>query len=424
MYASGKFNFPTSVGSFSIAGLGFEPQGLVMIGSNKAVSGTLLTGLDGPGLFISVSGRDWQTPGVVQTMSISPNPNTLAGQITYRTSRVAPISMPTDDTTASVIDYRADGLSFDADGFSMIVTNAATGVRPVHWFAWDLPTAMVTDNFPPNNSFDAGFDAWSAMVLQTVAQAPFTEGYNDGECWMSFGTGHYPEVAGFDATRWRSSVIYTQGIHTAFGDQGFTGEFVLSGSSGSDWTALDIADVIDTIGPALLEGFRRFRPYAEIASHSEFIDEGGGAGYNFQGALWKASEGWTGFVTIPAGGSVTVNHPSHFEEFSQVMFTTTDGITAPAFVNQAYGAGTLGYDDQGCIVFGNDGSLYQSNTECVAHCTAAGYSAASGYIYGPSFTLTSTHAGLGDFTVVWHAWGGPARGWMPQMYRWWPRKPT
>ena len=129
-------------------------------------------------------------------------------------------------------------------------------------------------------------------------------------------------------------------------------------------------------------------------------------------------------MTVPAGGSVTVEIPekANFREFEQVMFSTPNGRSAGfGSYTIRFGLGVLGIDDQGCVVFYTDGSFYQSNTECVAQCTASGVKAASGVIHGPTFTLTSTQ-GSSDMTVVWHAWGKPAAGWLPQMYRLWPEK--
>lgn len=439
MYASGKFDFPTSAGSLAITGLGFEPQGVILIGGNKATVGSLLTGLTGPGIFISINARDWSNPSSILSVGLSPNGRSDANVANYRGIETGPISMQTDAATASVVDYKASAITMGADGFTLTISTPAPGVRPVHWFAWGgdietgaapipMQTACVKQQFAASSpTFDAGFKAWSAMVLSTVASNGFGEGSVDGSSWFSFGTGHYPEFSHGDAQLWASSVVYNQiQLGSALGRQGFSNYFVLSGPGAGDWSFLNISDVLGSLGPLLTEGFRRFRPEAEIGSEQIFINEGGGSGLGgWQDCVWWNSEGWTDFVTIPAGGSVTVPAPPNFSEFEQVMFSTPGSAVGSSgnATRQAFGFGMLGLDDQGCAVFSHDGAFYQANDECVAVCDSTGYSAASGVINGPSFTLTSTHAGLGDMLVVWHAWGKPSAGWLPQIYRWWRPPP-
>lgn len=429
MYASGMFDFPTVTGDFSVTGLGFEPQGVIMIYGNKATVGTLLTGLTGPGIGISMNALDWSSPGTILSLGLSPNGNSDANNANYRGIETGPISMQTDAATASVVDYKASAITFDVDGFTLTVSTAAGGVRPVHWFAWGgdidigtslipMQTACVKQQMSGSPTFDAGFEAWSAMVVSTVATNGFGEGNVDGSAWYSFGTGHYPELSVGDAQKWASSVLATQiQLTSALGRQGWTDQFVLSGPGAGDWSFVSVSNVVNALGPLLVEGFRRHRPEAEISSQQIYINEGGGAGTPWQDAIWWNSEGWTDFVTIPAGGSVTVNHPWNFEDFEQVMFSTINGGATSAPLR--FGFGMLGYDDQGCVVFGQDGSFYQSNDECAANCTAGGYSAASGVINGSSFTLTSTNADLGDLLVVWHGWGRPRSPaqWIPHIYR-------
>lgn len=429
-YKSGMFNFPTGGGSHAVTGLGFRPQGVVMIGGNKATVGSLLTGLNGPGLFISMSARDWTNPAAILSVAISPKGHSEANTIGYRGIETGPISMPQDTTDAANVDYKAGGITFDADGFTLTISTPASGVRPIHWFAWGgdidaagtpipMQTACVKQQFAASSpTFDAGFRAFSSMVLSTVAANGFGEGSVNDSCWFSFGTSNFPEFAGFDAKRWRASVVYTQlQLSSPLGRQGFTNYFVTSAPSFGDWITLNVSDVLGSLGPLLTEGFRRFRPYAEGGDLQVMINEGGASGLGgWQDCIWWNSEGWSDTVTIPAGGSVTVPVPENFSEFEQIMFSTVNGGN-PGAKETSYGVGMLGYDDQGCVVFQKDGSFYQSNSECVAHCDAGGYSAASGVINGNSFTLTHTHGS--SLTVVWHAWGKPSAGWLPQMYRWW-----
>lgn len=434
MYKSGVFNFPTTTSPLVVTGLGFQPQGVVFIYGNKATVGSQMTGLTGPGLGISICALDYSNPSTILCLGLSINGLSDSNVTCYRGIETGPISMQTDAATASTVDFKASAISFDTDGFTLTIATAAPGVRPVHWFAWGgdivqpsgnitMQTAAVKQVMPafpaPNPTFDAGFEAWSALVISTLATNGFGEGSVDGNAWYSFGTGHYPQASAGDAQLWQAGNTYAQVQQSSpLGRQGFTDYFVKSGPGATDWSTVDISDVVSSIGPLLTEGFRRHRPQAEIASQQIFINEGGGAPWQF--AAWWNSEGWTDFVTIPAGGSVTVQHPVNFNEFEQVMFSTvneggTSGLQGPL----RFGFGMLGYDDQGCVVLGPDGTFFQANDRCVAHSTVVGVSAASGVINGGSFTLTSEEDDLGDIQVIYHAWGKTTakQVWLPQSYR-------
>ncbi len=432
MYAAGGFNFPTSTGAFAVTGLGFKPVAVILMGGNKATVGSLMTGLTGPGLFISMNAQDYTTPTNVRSFGLSPNGNSDAGNANYRGIETGPISMQTDAATASVVDYKASAITFDSDGFTLTVATAASGVRPIHWWAFggdistDDPTAMISrfveQNMSGSPTFTNAFEPLSALVLSTIGTAGFGEGNVDNNTWFSWGTAHYPAYGGSDSDTWQGSTVYTElQLFSGLGRQGFTNMIVWPSLGGSNPDDENISNVISSVGPVLVEGYRRHRPYVEV-DRTTMINVGGGASA-LQAAMWSNGEGWTDAVTVPAGGSVTVNHPVNFEEFEVVMFSLMNGpgwsggasTTAP----MRFGVGVLHTDHQGCVVFGQDGSFYQSNTECVASCAAGGYSAASGTMNGSSFTLTSTNAALGDFDLVWHAFGRakPPAQWIPHIYR-------
>ena len=78
--------------------------------------------------------------------------------------------------------------------------------------------------------------------------------------------------------------------------------------------------------------------------------------------------------------------------------------------------GVLGPTYQGCVVFGQDGSCYQSVTRASATCTASAANTMSGVIGGSTFTMTQEEGGaVGG--VVYHAFGTTIRRFIPQIYR-------
>src|SRR5262245_14574428 len=135
MYAAGGFNFPTVTGNYSVTGVGFQPQCVVMFCSNQATVGTLLTGLTGPGVGASINAITYGSSSAITSFFLALNGRADATRGNYRGYQGC-ISMMTDATGAGTVDYRASTITFDGDGFTINVTNAATGVRPIHWFAW------------------------------------------------------------------------------------------------------------------------------------------------------------------------------------------------------------------------------------------------------------------------------------------------
>src|SRR4030095_3207933 len=116
MYADGGFNFPTSTGNFSVTGIGFQPQCVIMFCSNKATIGSLLTGLTGPGVGASVNAISYGSSSAITSFFLALNgrKDTLNGN--YRGYQGC-ISMQTDAAGAGTADYRADTITVDPGGF-------------------------------------------------------------------------------------------------------------------------------------------------------------------------------------------------------------------------------------------------------------------------------------------------------------------
>lgn len=428
MYKTGGFDFPVSTGNFSVTGLGFQPVAVIMFGSNRPEVGTLVTGLTGPGLFISVNAKQYDSPfSAMRSLCLGINGNSDANNVSYRGFENGPISMQTDAGDASTVDYRADSITFDSDGFSINVTTAATGRRPIHWLAFggdisesdnnDMVAGAVKSNVSVDAFYNNAYEPRTALVVGTIASAGFGEGAVGGNTWFSFGTGHYPELAP-DPNNWQSSTIYTQiQLSSALGRQGFTNQFVWP-SVGADPESLNISNTIGALGPVLNENFRRLRPHWGT-DLTQMVNEGTTGTNTWNYGMWWNGEGWTDFVSVPDDGTATVPVPYNFRKFQAVMFSTINGAAGSgASAPMRFGFGVLGPSYQGCVVIGQDGSFYQSDSRAVATCSAAGANTASGTLNGATFTLENEEGGgLGQ--VVYHAFGAAGTTFLPQIYRRW-----
>lgn len=432
MYKTGGFNFPTSAGVYSVTGLGFRPQAVILIGGNRPEVGSLATSLTGPGLFISMNALDWADGVTVKHLMLAPFGNSDAGRGGFRGYENGPISMVADGTTWATVDYRANAIVFDADGFTLGVTNAASGTRPITWLAWGgndgtepMQTAMHVA--AGGGTYPSSFKGRSSLALNTIGAAFGEDGVN-GSSWFSWGSGHYPKWAelelGSSAYRqWRSQQIYNQlQLSSPLGRQGFMEKFTW-GPNESGPSLYSTSGVISTIGPALVDGWRRFRPYTEGGSFSTFISEGGGASYNYHADLWFTGEGSCGGVPSIGGGvgaTAIISPPRAFDAFDALIFATLNGsfFAGGPGGYLAFGLGILGRDYQGCVAFGKDGSFYQSTDECLASCSSSGVSAYSGAILDDGSVELTVSQGGGIGNANWTGFGaqrGPM--WLPQSYR-------
>jgi len=428
LYKTGGFDFPTVTGSYSVTGLGFEPVAVIMFGSNRPEVDTLVTGLTGPGLFISVNAKQYDSPfTTMRSLCLAINGNSDANNVSYRGFENGPISMQTDAANAATVDYRADSITFDTDGFSLNVTTAASGRRPIHWLAFggvvsatdatDMVAGSVKDGYSVDVTYNNTYEPRSALVVGTIATAGFGEGSATAETWFSFGTGHYPELAS-DPNDWQSSTVYTEiQLGSALGRQGFTYQWVWP-SVGADPESLNISNTIGALGPVLNEGYRRLRPNYGV-DMTQMINEGTTGTNTWQYGMWWNGEGWTDLVYVPDDGSVTVPAPFNFSQFQAVMFSHINGGTgAGGGTPMRFGFGVLGTNYQGCVVIGQDGSFYQSDSRAVATCSASGENTASGTLNGATFRLVNEEGGaVGQ--VMYHAFGASGVSFLPQIYRRW-----
>jgi hypothetical protein len=428
MYAVGGFDFPASTGSQTVVtGLDFQPVGVIMFGGNRSEVDTLVTGATGPGVFISLNALDYSDGTTIRSLCLAINGKSDSSIANYRGFENGPISMQTDAASAATVDYRASSITFTADGFSLNVTTAAGSRRPIHYMAWggeigggdatNLVSSAVKQQMTGSPTFNNSYEPRSAFVVNTIAANGFGEGYVDGNCWFSFGSGHYPANAA-NPDAWKSSTIHTQiQLFSALGRQGFTNQVGSWVGVSSDPTLLNIAHVMDALGPVLIEGYRRHRPNYGVDMTQMINEGGGGAGNKWEYAVWWNGEGWTAEASSPASGTNTYSRPSNFEVFEAVLFSTCNGVSSTGnATKQRFGFGILGPDYQGCVVFGADGSFFQSDSKAVAHCTASGASVGVGTLNASSFSLTNDSGGGAD--MIYHAFGrGSIAFWLPHIYR-------
>lgn len=409
-YAAGSFAFPTSTGDYSVTGLGFEPEMVVLFGGNQATEDTLLTGLTRPGIFLSICAKHYSTPGAINKFCISIAGNTAGGGSTVGFSRAAvPVRMQ-NNVSASGIDYRASAITFDPDGFTLTVSHAAPANRPIHWWAI---AGGVASAFANNlaGTFAGGFEVKSLLGLNGPATGGGAEIQTNSDSWLHFGTSHYPGNAGTLDTRY-SGTTHTGCLpSSSAGRQGFTEQFQYEGIPGNR-----LCFDISAVGPAILDGYVLVAPNALHGSSAVISNSGSITDQTI--VAWLGAEGIAKALVTPAtvGAMTTVPAPDHFDLFDLVMVSTING--AAAVLGSAvlrYGLGVLHEDYQGCVVMGADGSFYQSRTKMAARCTAAGVQAAEGEIQGPTFTAETVLGGSID--VTYHAFGRLSAPWLPQIYR-------
>ena len=416
MFAAGSFLFPTSTGSFSVT-TGTRPQLLVMFGSNRAEEDTLVTGLTNPGLFLSVNGVDYLNPSTVNSFCVSiAGSSSVGGGSVGFVRAVQPIRM--QGSSAAVIDYAADDVTLDAGGFTLNVTNAASGDRPIHWWVLNHPQDLAVSLYGQTltGTFDVGFRPFSYLALDAPGSGSLGISANDS--WLNFGTAHYPLTATDPDERYSGESHTGIILASAAGRQGYTEKYVWAGTSGNR-----VCHAITVLGPGIFSTYKTVTPTSLGATT---IDIGGPTAADPDEAIvgaW-AGEGYSNFLTTPTGigDTVSVSTPSWFDLFQLVMFSTNNGANVQLGSDQLrYGLGVLHQDYQGCVVFGDDGSFYQSRSQMAATCTAGGAQAAEGVILGPTFESTTVLGG--SVGGVWHGFGplGEA-GWVPQMYRWWPER--
>lgn len=411
-YATGGFDFPTTTGPFTVTGLRFRPKIIVLFGSNRPEVDTPVFGLTSPGIFVSIAALDYFTMTTLQYACLAPMGNSDANWLGYRGAENAIISMPADGTDASVVDYRASTLTLIDGGFTIQVTKAATGRRPIHWLAigndfadplifWG---AGVKQKMDATYTFTNAFRAMSSMVLSTIATNGFGEGAVNRNVWFSFGTSHFPLLA--PATdQWGSALTFANiQLESPAGRQGYNRSHVMGSS-------VDVSHVVNGLGPVLIEGFRRHRPTA--LGSMQMVNEGGGAGTPWQMCVWWNGEGWVGTIDTPStpGAILTIparNGSRGFMPYEAILFSTVNGPDSNTDNKcMRLGMGCLHPLYQGCVAFGQDGSFFQSTSRAFCNVDAVhGARTAWGEVSKTGAFRLTTDLGGSSARGVFHGFGG------------------
>jgi hypothetical protein len=426
MYVTGGFDFPMATGAFDVE-VGIEPVGVLMFGGNQSTVGSLVTGLSGPCVWISINGigldddlmKSWTM--AIQSDTLPPSGPAYCA---LRAAKI-PISVPAEGTNPAVIDYRADSITFLPTGFRLNVTNAAPSRRPVHFIAFgedDLQARALLQDF-----YGAGTDTYpfppttlviatSDLVLAPFVADPAAEGTTTGNAYLNVGSGNYAE----GSSAWedvKTHTIFSQGDLAGVGREGFLEDRIFDvPSSGIDGLiGIAVMHVLSTAFPELTEGYCRYRPDDPRNPASNDLSSVGGvqSGLLGEALVWNG-HGWCETCSTPG----TFSAPTYldgaaddFGDFKAVMFTSINGTIATASEWQSrFAYGVLGADVndnpyQGCVSMGVDGSFYQSDNECAANVgdSASGVQASTGTLDGDEFSLTISK-GAG-FNGTWQGWG-------------------
>jgi hypothetical protein len=414
-YATFGFDFPTSTGDQQIIDdLDFEPKGCMMIGGNQSTVGSLVTGRPGPGVFISLNGRS--ADGVTRSFTMAIQGVTNGGSYAAMVGGEVPVRMPADGISPTTLDYRASAITFTEAGFRLNVSHAASGRRPIHCIVYgdgepELQAELIqrlmggtTDTFP--------FLPTTSVVLATQYGSfdlgdpdVIVEGQVNGQVWMSFGGGHYRRGSDQDED-WKTMETHNHIVMgSSIGRQGFIGTFVGA-------AAHPVMHVISDLGPVYIEGWRYYNPGIVVDPPFQLQDSGGGSITHATALVWDGN-GWTansGATNTVPGVPSSLETAEEFGEWKAILFTDNNGSSESAGSTQlraAYGVlGLMPGEEttyQGCVAFGDDGSFYQSETECAASVSTAGVSSSVGELDGDVFTMT-TEKGVG-YTPAYNGWG-------------------
>ena len=410
-WTSGNFNFPTSTGAFSITGLPFQPQGAFFICSNFAAL-DVATAATYPTLGFGMVWLDYLT-GLPDSQAVT---NVMGAGINVKPN---PIVMT--DALGCTEEYAASFTSFNSDGFTLNVTNAAPGVRPVTWMCFggyevvggsaNLGSAVYTlgqkiltafaMNYRTTGGIRDGCETArytslyiGAASFPTIDNPPT---YNN-RSWGSVGTSYFPITGAQGFTRDDFNINPAPGFASAINIS--TGDFppIVLEDRIQLWRLND-TQIQTAVGGGPLRWMAQwidaenwnnsFQPAVAVGNHS-FFSSGNGFLNEIQGAIYAA-----------------------------LLGPEAEGLGAKSRMS----IGFLTEDGQGCVGATQDGYAFQStSTFCLPNLDATGALAASGVIDGDTIDATTE---INDGFVDTHSggifcWGPPAGGWMPQIYRRWP----
>jgi hypothetical protein len=319
-------------------------------------------------------------------------------------------------------DYRAAFTSFNSDGFTLNVTNAASADRPISWMAYGGYTiAGGSADLIVGNTYNLGQKILSAFAMNYRTSGQVRDGCEDGQYTSLYiGAASYPSAD--------NPPFYT----TRSWGSGGTSRFSITGTQGftrGDWNinpspAFASAINIDTgdFPPIVLED--RLQLYRALVETS--ITTGGSGGPLRWFAQWLDGENWNNSFNPSAtisGVQLFTSGNAFLNEIQGAIYTGILGPEVQGLSAEARMAiGFITKDGQGCVGANQSGHAFQSTQYgCVAQCDGSGALAAEGVIDEDTITWTTEVAtGSSSYEGGIMAWGPPAGGWLPQIYRRWP----
>jgi hypothetical protein len=405
-WSSGNFQFPTSTGSFSITGLVFRPQGLFFICSNI---GTLDTPVSTsyPTLGFGMSWIDKDT-GLPDSQAVT---NVMTGGINVKPN---PIVMT--DSLGCVEEYAASLTSFNSDGFTLNVTNAAPSTRWVTWMAYGG-----FENAGGSANLSSGFYTLGYQILTAFAMNYRTSSGIRNGCETARYTSLY--IGANSQPRDLSAGSWGSGGTSYFpitGTQGFTRNDFNINPPPQFQSAINIST--GDFPPIVLED--RIQLWRQDAVS---IGAGVGGGPLRWMAQWWTGENWSNSFQ-PA---LAVGNTSTFSSGNPALTKIEAGIYTGLLGDEAEGLGaksrmSIGFiteDGQGVVGANQDGYAFQSTSMfCLPNLDSGNAHASSGVISnGDIVATTEINDGYTDtYSGGIFSWGPAPGGWIPQIYRRWP----
>lgn len=384
--ASGTITVPSSPGDVDVL-LDGRPQLVIFFGTNFTTEDTLITA-SGQALFRGYAAPMWDDPSTIFQVGQCVAPAGVA----YRHALSAVTAL--DPTTAAAI-FEAD-CSFLTSGFRLSFTTAAAGGYLVSYVAvWGMDNCAAIGQGP--QTVPLGWVANAAIVQGANVDIPFS---NPGRSFGSFGSMRtdHGAFAAFACYPGSASAQYFMDLDVtvAFGGplicgecNGFLGPFMIADwlyayASGTDFITANAAGVVNAVA------------FQCDASNNAFSAPG-----------------------LNVGDIVTIN--PGFTPNLVLFYTISNEPTGLGIGGRgAMGLGMLTDSDQwACTINGTTYGAWLSRDACVVdQVNTGGAHVARGDIIPNGFTLETTEAGLGNASIIWHAFGFPeGASWMPHIYR-------
>lgn len=408
-WMSGNFLFPTSTGAFTVSGVPFEPQMAFFIGTNSAVEDSRVTASTA-GMFFGMawidkdSGLpDSQCVALIMQAGINVKPN--------------PIVMPA--TTGCDVDYAASLTSFNPDGFTLNVTNAASANRPITWLVGgDFDGAAGSANLG-SAIYSVGFKVLTAFAMNYRTSSEIRDGCENGQYTSLYiGAASYPEVdqlPTYDTRSWGSGGTSRFSIT---GTQGFTRDDFNINPSPQFESAINIST--GDFPPIVLED----RIQLWRLNDTQIQTAIGGGPLRWM-AHWWTGESWHNSHPPPSGVGNTNSFVSGNPFLNDIQAAITINILGPEAeglnAKSRLSVGIISADAQGVVAANDTGHLFQSRQYAVCGaCDGTGVHAAAGTLNGNLIDFETFLQTQSPFLGGIFAFGSAVGGWIPQIYRRWP----